>query len=162
MDLISLLYLGIFLAYPFNFMSHWVYNDGGREAAGFKGKTSDCTCRAISIATGVPYREVYTLLNFSGDLERKSKKRKGKSSARTGVYIPTIRKVMASLGWHWKPTMLVGQGCKVHLRAEELPKGRLLVSVSRHMVAVIDGVIHDTHDCSRDGKRCVYGYYFKA
>ena len=25
-------------------------------------------------------------------------------------------------------------------------KGRLIVSVSRHMVAVIDGVIHDTHD----------------
>jgi hypothetical protein len=24
---------------------------------------------------------------------------------------------------------------------------------------VIDGVIHDTHDCSRNGTRCVYGYY---
>jgi hypothetical protein len=30
---------------------------------------------------------------------------------------------------------------------------------SRHLVAVIDGVIHDTHDCSRDGTRCVYGYF---
>jgi|SRR5262245_25045412 len=27
------------------------------------------------------------------------------------------------------------------------------------VVAVIDGVIHDTHDCSRDGTRCVYGYF---
>jgi hypothetical protein len=27
------------------------YNDGGREAAGFKGFTGDCVCRAIAIAT---------------------------------------------------------------------------------------------------------------
>jgi hypothetical protein len=26
---------------------------------------------------------------------------------------------------------------------------------------VIDGVIHDTHDCSRGGTRCVYGYWRK-
>ena len=53
----------------------------------------------------------------------------------------------------------IGSGCRVHLRAEELPPGRLIVSVSRHLVAVIDGVIHDTLDCSRNGSRCVYGYY---
>jgi hypothetical protein len=28
------------------------YDDGGRSAAGFKGKTSDCVTRAIAIATG--------------------------------------------------------------------------------------------------------------
>jgi hypothetical protein len=28
-------------------------------------------------------------------------------------------------------------------------------------MAVIDGVIHDTYDPSRDGKRCVYGYFTK-
>jgi hypothetical protein len=27
------------------------------------------------------------------------------------------------------------------------------------MCAVIDGVIHDTHNPDRDGNRCVYGYY---
>jgi len=32
-------------------------------------------------------------------------------------------------------------------------------SVWRHLTAVIDGVIHDTHDPSRDGTRSVYGYY---
>ncbi len=39
--------------------------------------------------------------------------------------------------------------------------GRLIVSVSKHMTAVIDGVIHDTHNPSRDGTRCVYGYWTK-
>jgi hypothetical protein len=55
--------------------------------------------------------------------------------------------------------MQVGSGCKVHLRADELPPGCLIARVSRHVVDVIDGVIHDTHDCSRGGARCVYGYW---
>jgi len=57
--------------------------------------------------------------------------------------------------------MAIGSGCTVHLRSEELPKGRLLVKVSGHLTAVIDGVLYDTHDCSRHGMRCVYGYFSK-
>jgi hypothetical protein len=66
---------------------------------------------------------------------------------------------MESLGWVWHPTMTIGSGCKVHLREDELPNGRLMVLVSRHYTAVIDGIINDTFDPSRNGKRCVYGYY---
>ena len=58
--------------------------------------------------------------------------------------------------------MGIGTGCTVHLADGELPMGTLIVSVSRHLVAVIDGVIQDTHDCSRGGTRCVYGYWRKA
>ena len=140
----------------------FVFDDGGREAAGFKGKTGDCVCRAIAIATEMPYKEVYDLINETANSERASKRKRGKSSARTGVYIGTIRKVMERLGWKWHPTMAIGKGCTVHLRKDELPSGRLVVSVSRHEVAVIDGVVHDTYDCTRDGSRCVYGYYAKA
>ena len=57
--------------------------------------------------------------------------------------------------------MFIGSGCKVHLRNDELPAGRLIVCLSRHYTAVIDGVIHDTHDPSRGGTRCVYGYWRK-
>lgn len=57
--------------------------------------------------------------------------------------------------------MFVRQGCKVHLRKEELPSDRLIVVVSRHVVAVIDGIINDTYNPARDGTRCVYGYYVK-
>ena len=136
------------------------YDDGGREAAGFKGTTSDCVCRAIAIATKRPYREVYDLINEYGKAEKPGKQQKSRSTARTGVYPKTIRKIMADLGWVWVPTMKIGSGCSVHLRADELPKGRLVVSVSKHEVAVIDGEIHDIYDCSRDGSRCVYGYYY--
>jgi len=37
--------------------------------------------------------------------------------------------------------MSIGSGCRVHLRADDLPPGRLIVKISRHYTAVIDGVI---------------------
>ena len=55
--------------------------------------------------------------------------------------------------------MKIGSGCKVHLSEDELPNGRLVCNLSGHVTCVIDGVINDTYDCSRDGKRCVYGYW---
>ena len=138
---------------------HFIQDDGGRSGAGFKGSTGDCVTRAIAIATGVSYSEVYSAINEASENERPGTRKRGKSSARTGVHKPTYRKYLQSLGWTWTPTMAIGSGCKVHLTASELPSGRLIVSVSRHLVAVIDGVIHDTHDPSRGGTRCVYGYF---
>lgn len=141
----------------------FIYNDGGREAAGYKGHPGDCVCRSITIASERPYQEVYDALNTASLRERPSKSRKrGRSSSRTGVSRATLRFYLENLGWKFTPTMGIGTGCKVHLRDGELPMGRLIVSVSKHMVAVIDGVIHDTHDPSRAGTRCVYGYFQKG
>lgn len=67
--------------------------------------------------------------------------------------------MVAHFGGKWHPTMTIGSGCKVHLRADELPSGRIVCSCSGHLVAVIDGVLNDTFDSSRGGKRCVYGYW---
>ena len=141
-----------------NFLEH---DDGGRELAGYSGARRDCVVRAISIATSRPYQIVYDEINSLAQSERIGKRKVGKSNAGngTGVYKPTVRKYIAGLGWEWHPTMRIGQGCKVHLRADELPQGRLIVQVSKHLVAMIDGVIHDTHDPSRNGTRCVYGYW---
>lgn len=138
------------------------YNDGGRSAAGFKGQTGDCTCRAIAIATRLGYEYVYDMLNENVKNQRISKRQPKRGSARTGIYKTTIRKILDMLGWEWHPTMQIGSGCKVHLRDGELPMGRLIVSVSKHMVAVVDGVIQDTHDPSRGGTRCVYGYWSES
>jgi hypothetical protein len=138
----------------------WTYHDGGRAAAGYRGTANDCVTRAISIATGLPYQQIYDALDEAGQNERQSKRRKsGRSSARTGIYKPTTRRFLTNLGWSWTPTMQIGQGCKTHLRREELPAGRIIVQVSKHVVAMIDGMIYDTHDPSRNGTRCVYGYY---
>lgn len=134
----------------------WVYDDGGRAAAGFRGETRDCVTRAIAIATGGvyrPYREVYDALNALAH------EMGVESSARTGVRREVYDAYLRSLGWGWTPTMRVGAGCRVHLLAGELPPGRVVVRLSRHLAAVIDGVVYDTHDPSRGGRRCVYGYW---
>lgn len=137
------------------------YNDGGREQAGYKGTTGDCVCRAIAIATEQPYQKVYDDLNGMAIVERIGKRKRKKSNARTGVHKQTYKKYLEWLGWEWIPTMKIGSGCKVHLKEDELPKGRIIVRLSKHLCAIIDGVIHDNYDPSRDGTRCVYGYFTK-
>lgn len=138
------------------------FNDGGRSEH-FDGEARDCVYRSIAIATGKPYLEVYNELNQLAQSERITKRRRwsGRSSATTGVYRETVKRYLLSLGWKFTPTMGIGTGCRVHLRAEELPTGRLIVRCSKHLTAVIDGVINDTFDPSREGTRCVYGYFQK-
>jgi len=137
----------------------WEYDDGGREKAGYAGRTGDCACRAIAIASGMPYQEVYDLIVDEGKRDRLTKKRSRKSHPRTGVYAATMKRIMKRIGWTWVPTMFVGSGCKVHLRSDELPSGKIICNVSKHYVAVVDGVARDTYDPTREGTRCVYGYW---
>ena len=139
----------------------YIYNDGGRAEAGFKGTTGDCGVRAIAIALEKPYKEVYDQVNKICKNEKPSKTRRGKSSARTGIHGHTFKKILEFYGWKWIPTMFIGSGCRVHLKKDELPSGRIICKASRHYVAIIDGVINDTYDGSRNEKRCVYGYYIK-
>ena len=127
----------------------FTFNDGGRSLY-FKGFAGDCVTRAIAIVTGRDYKQIYNeLFALTGE------------SPRNGVQTRSakVKRYFLEQGLQWKPTMQVGQGCTVHLRAEELPAGRLICRTSRHLVAVIDGVVHDTYDCTRDGDRCVYGYW---
>jgi hypothetical protein len=61
-----------------------VIDDGGREAAGFKGSAGDCVCRAIAIASGVPYKEVYGVLadgNKTQRITRRQRKKTGRGVA---------------------------------------------------------------------------------
>lgn len=131
----------------------FVKDDGGRAAAGFKGKAGDCVARSVAIASGRPYREIYeALASGTGSQRKSSRTPKRSASARSGIN--TRRKwfkdFMCSIGFEWTPTMLIGQGCKVHLAEGELPAGKLVVSLSGHYTAVIDGVVHDTWDPQRE------------
>ena len=143
-------------------------NDGGRGAAGFKGGAGDCVVRAIAIAAELPYMQVYEDLRAANaayaDLRNDKLARrlnaKG-ASPRNGNHRNVFHDYILGHGFSWVPTMKIGGGCQVHLRANELPSGTLIVKVSKHLSAVIDGVIQDTHNPSRGGTRCVYGYYLK-
>jgi len=144
-------------------------NDGGREAAGFKGGAGDCVVRSIAIAAQIPYMRVYEELRQANESyaqlrnDRLAKRLNAKgASPRNGNHRNVFHNYILGLGFEWVPTMKVGAGCQVHLRSDELPVGILIVKVSKHLTAIIDGVIHDTHDPSRGGNRCVYGYYIKS
>ena len=142
------------------------YNDGGRKEAGYKGDTGDCVVRSIAIASNQPYQIVYDKLyslNKNFRIQSNSKlayKMSPKNdSPRFGNHKKIYKDYIESLGFKWFPTMKIGQGCKVHLRKDELPNGTLIVNVSRHLTTVINGVINDTYDPSRDATRCVYGFW---
>lgn len=167
----------------------FIYNDGGRALAGFKGSAGDCVARAIAIVSDRPYINVYGELAIVNASTRGRSSASGKKSARNGMPTKSVlfKRYMQRMGWKWTPTMFIGSGCKVHLTDDELPMGRLVVAVSKHYTAVIDRVIHDTHDPQREAhcmeqdltgikelkpgqwrrgnticsiqRRCVYGYW---
>jgi hypothetical protein len=145
----------------------WERTDGGRRAAGYGGPASDCVARAITIATEKPYAEVFEALKeTAADYVRRwpqskaagwIKKSRGEEKNAHGCYDAVSSRYLKSIGWKYTRT----KG-RLFLRADQLPRGRLVVHVNRHFVAVIDGVIHDTYDSGGAGKRPVEGYWQKA
>jgi len=148
--------------FPFQF------HDGGRDAAGFKGGAGDCVVRSIAIAAKLPYLQVYEDLReanarYANERDNKLSRqltRRG-TSPRNGNHRNVFHDYILGHGFVWVPTMKLGTGCQVHLRPNELPTGTLIVKVSKHLTTVVDGVIYDTHNPSRGGSRCVYGYYLR-
>ncbi len=137
---------------------HFIYDDGGREKAGYKGKTNDCATRAFAIATGKPYQEIYDLIKANG------------GNPRTGVKLPVLKKVAQILHGRWIATASIGKPSTVKLVEGQLPAGRVVVNLRKHLSAVIDGTLRDTIDCQNTawvdetgvlhtGKRTVYGYW---
>ena len=83
------------------------YNDGGRAAAGYKGRAGDCAVRAIAIAAEKPYQEVYDGLRDCNIEFAKGRSRHAKQiakrgpSPRDGNPKETIRKYLESIGFVW-------------------------------------------------------------
>ena len=152
---------------------NFTYDDGGRKAAGYKGDdVGDCIVRAIAIIEkavrggdkGEVYNRVYHDLYARGraylSTRRNPKMRRRSASPRSGVYKDVFRPYLLSLGYSWEPYMSIGSGCTVHLATGEVqPDDYVIARVSKHMCAILHGVMHDTHDCSRHGTRCVYGIF---
>jgi hypothetical protein len=148
----------------------YCFDDGGRAASGRRGFAGDCVVRAVAIAGGLAYDDVYARCADGMGTQRVTRGSKPRSrSARNGIAVRRkwFRDYMAEIGAVWTPAMHIGSGCTVRLLHGELPMGRL----SRHYSAVIDGVIRDNHDPTRatlfhhaDGHttmshRCVYGWW---
>ncbi|MBM3966218.1 MAG: DUF2786 domain-containing protein [Planctomycetes bacterium] len=111
------------------------WNDGGRSSCGFVGLAGDCVTRAISIATGLAYRDVYNELSMLS----------GKSP-RAGMVDSITAQYLISRGWERQSTtgvlvedFLVPVGTSI-IECHKCRRG------NGHVFAVIDGVLHDTWD----------------
>lgn len=124
------------------------YSDGGRAAAGFKGTAADCGARAMAIALGLDYKAVYKELAQANAESGRAK------SARKGVMKDVYAEVLKRHGWVWKQAPKF-EGRKA--RCSDLT-GAVIAKQARHLVAVIDGVAHDSWDCTH---KMVYGYWAK-
>ena len=133
-------------------LMEYIYDDGGRSLY-FNGKTGDCVCRSIAIASGRDYKEIYDLI-FSTM----------KESPRNGVNTRTakFKRLMESLGFRWVATSGIGSHQAVHFIQGELPEGRMVCSVNGHLVAVVDNQVRDIFDCRLNTfgeNRRIYGYW---
>ena len=135
-------------------LMEYIYDDGGRSLY-FKGKTGDCVCRSIAIASGRDYKEIYDLI-FSTM----------KVSPRNGVNTRTakFKRLMESLGFRWVATSGIGSHQAVHFIQGELPEGRMVCQVTGHCVAVVNNQVRDIFDCRLNTfgeNRRIYGFWKK-
>lgn len=132
-------------------MKSYIKTDGGRSKY-FKGTTGDCVVRAIAIASGRNYKEIYNTL--------RKRMPKG-SSPRNGVPKKIYHTyIIEELGYQWVPFVGIGTGCKVHLKEDELPTGTIICRLSKHLTCVKNHVIYDMFHPGIN--RCVYGIYKKV
>ncbi len=129
-------------------MNH-VFNDGGRAAASYKGSAGDCGARSMAIALDLDYKAVYI------ELANANRDRGYAKSARNGLYKDVFNDVLKQHGWIWHAAPKFN-GRKA--KCSDMPKGRVIARQASHYVAVVDGVPHDTWDCSH---KMVYGYWAK-
>lgn len=131
----------------------FTYNDGGRQAAGYKTVArGDCAPRAIAIALDLPYKKVLA------DLYELGGNGYGRSHPSQGTSTTIITRYLKSKGWKY-----VEVDQTLRFRRDNLPKRkRMIVAIQRHVVAVIDGVLHDTWESTKNGEALVLGYWVKG
>ena len=103
----------------------WAASDAHKER-------NDCTVKALTITTGLPYKQVHAAMAKAGRKPRK------------GAHLATMKKAAESLGYHFesfRPFM-----AKTVTSAERDPHllhGRFVLSTSSHVAAMVDGAVID-------------------
>jgi hypothetical protein len=100
---------------------------------GFQKETRDCTVRALSLVTNLPYASVHLAFQQAG---RKDKHRFCIESS--------FQKVCKSLNLQAKQIKRSGSVKKL---IRQYPAGRILCAIRGHCFALINGV---THDCNSE------------
>src|SRR4051794_13783243 len=106
----------------------FVKDDGGRAAAGFRGKARDCAARAIAKTTGLPYRTIWDDIAAARKQSGIDLGMKLRVSADHGInsHREWFHRYMKQLGFR-----RVIPRTKMKFCADDLPmKGRLVVVLS--------------------------------
>ena len=62
----------------------FVYDDGGRAKYFRAERVGDCACRAVAIATGRDYKQVYDDINALAKRERTGRRKRGFAARSSG------------------------------------------------------------------------------
>jgi hypothetical protein len=128
----------------------YVFNDGGKVAAGFKG-SEDCATRALAIALELDYKDARAIL-----MKHSKMGRLGSGAISRGVYKEDLDSALRSLGWKWVSVKkIAGRKAKY----TDIDSTRFIARMAKHFVAVVNGNILDTFDSS---DKMVYGYWEKT
>lgn len=137
-------------------MANWIYNDGGRAQAGYKGTAKDCVARSIAIATGESYKSVYKALADMMSAHGYSR------SARNSIPTSICKKYLEAQGFEYIDATPLGAEQGTTFDKAQLPmRGTIILHMKRHVCAVIDGVINDTYESTEAGTRPVFGYWIR-
>ena len=115
----------------------FVKDDGGRAAAGFKGSAADCVTRAIAIASGRDYREVYRTV------ARMNKEYGNTRSARNGTPNTVFYRALLHFGF-----VKVKRGRGPWPTYTEVARKHpvAIVTTRKHAAAIVNGNLRDTFD----------------
>jgi hypothetical protein len=117
-----------------------VLDDGGRAATDIAGVTdNDCVTRSIAIGTGLPYADVYPMVEAA-----RQALGEGGNAADAGAYSKVTTKLLVQ-DRDWK-VYDVGPSARLTLEDLSRPLSRhaaLVVEVEDHVTAVVNGEVHD-------------------
>lgn len=123
----------------------WTYNTGGRERYYKALNVRDCVTRAVAISNNMDYKKAYKLVwRFEGN------------SPRNGVSQTGTDNTFKSLGWKYKDVRAE------HIRINDfkISNPNMVLRIKGHVVAVKDGVLNDTWNCSAKNPEII-GFWIK-
>ena len=120
-------------------MIGFIRDDGGRKAAGYKGKAGDCVVRALAIVLDrrEDYRELYR--EMADGMAEYGRPR----SARNGVSRKVSRPIFEQ---HGLRKVSLPKGPRPTYSEAYARYGNCLVGTRKHVCAIVDGNLHDMHD----------------
>ena len=134
----------------------YIEDDGGRSAAGFKGRTGDCLTRAISIATGESYRKVYDAVGEQ--MKKHGYARSGNAYAQSGKAAAAVRAkgrsrrprtiqddVLRLFGFAKVDAKKPNGTCYTYEQAHRR-YGTCIVTTTKHYATLKNGALRDTFD----------------